>query len=90
MVVLEHLKKSAFDWDKADITYALRKQGWTLRSLAKESGVSYSTLRSALDKSYPKMENVIASAIGVEPEVIWAERYARRRFRPTLDTFKRS
>lgn len=86
MVVLEQLKKSAFDWDKTDIMYALRKQGWTLRSLAKESGVSYSTLRSALDKSYPKMENVIASAIGVEPEVIWAERYARRKYRPTLGT----
>lgn len=90
MVVLEQLKKSTFDWDKADIVYALRKQGWTLRSLAKESGVSYSTLRSALDKSYPKMENVIASAIGVEPEVIWVERYARRRFRPTLSATKQS
>lgn len=84
MVVLEGLKKSAFDWDKADIVYALRKNGWTLRALAKESGVSYSTLRSALDKSYPKMERVIASAIGVEPEVIWSERYAKRIFRPTL------
>lgn len=90
MSVLEGLKKSAFDWDKADIVYALRKNGWTLRSLAIEAGVSYSTLRSALDKSYPKMENVIASAIGVEPEVIWAERYARRNFRPTLRTVKRS
>lgn len=84
MVVLEELKKSAFDWDKADIVYALRKNGWSLRSLAKESGVSYSTLRSALDKPYPKMEGVIARAIGVEPEVIWVERYARRNFRPTL------
>ncbi|MEH8030219.1 helix-turn-helix domain-containing protein [Gallibacterium anatis] len=84
MIVLESLKKTAHDWDKADIVYALRKKGWTLRSLAKESGVSYSTLRSALDKSYPKMENVIASAIGVDPEIIWTERYARRRFRPTL------
>lgn len=90
MSVLEHLKNTAFNWERADIVYALRKNGWTLRSLAKESGVSYSTIRSALDKPYPKMENIIASAIGVEPEVIWAERYARRNFRPTLRTTSRS
>lgn len=85
MVVLEQLKKTAADWDRADIVYALRKRGWNLRSLARESGVSYSTLNSAITKSYPKMENVIAAAIGVEPEQIWATRYARRNFKPSLD-----
>ena len=30
------------------------------------------------------MERIIASAIGVPPEVIWAGRFAHRNFRPTL------
>ncbi|AUI65175.1 MULTISPECIES: helix-turn-helix domain-containing protein [Glaesserella] len=85
MSVLDSLKKSAFDWERADIVYVLKKNGWTLRSLAKANNVSYSTLRSALDKSYPKMEGVIARAIGVEPQVIWAERYAKRDFKPVVN-----
>ncbi|VEB25733.1 putative transcriptional regulator, Nlp [Actinobacillus lignieresii] len=88
MSVLSDVKKTAqSDWHRADILAGLRKKGWTLRSLADEGGVSYSTLKSALDKSYPKMERLIASAIGVAPEVIWAGRTAERierNRRPTL------
>ncbi len=90
MSVLSQLKKSTLDWERADILYALHKNGWTLRALAKAYGVSYSTLRSALDKPYPKMETVIANAIGVEPEIIWVQRYEKRRFNPTLSSTNRS
>ncbi|MFD1805583.1 transcriptional regulator [Pasteurella oralis] len=77
-------KTAATDWHRADIIAALKKRGWSLRSLALECDLSYSTLKSALDKPYPKMERIIANAIGVAPEVIWAGRFARRNFRPTL------
>ncbi|HII3800452.1 TPA: helix-turn-helix domain-containing protein [Pasteurella multocida] len=84
MGVLNETKKTATDWHRADIIAALKKNGWSLRSLAEECELSYSTLKSALDKSYPKCERIIANAIGVPPEVIWAERFAQRNFRPKL------
>lgn len=85
MSVFNETKKTAtIDWHRADILAALRKNGWSLRSLAAEGNVSYNTLKSALDKPYPKMERLIANAIGVPPEVIWAERANKRNSRPIL------
>lgn len=79
MSVLEKTKKTAEqDWHRADILAELKKNGWSLRSLAKEGQVSYNTLKTVLDKSYPKMERLVANAIGVPPEVIWAGRFAER------------
>ena len=83
MSVFNELKKTA-DWDRADILCALRKKGWSLRALAKEGGVSYNTLKSVLDKPYPKMERLVANAIGVAPEIIWASRFAKRNYKPVL------
>ncbi|HHV7522956.1 TPA: helix-turn-helix domain-containing protein [Burkholderia orbicola] len=78
-------KKSASDWDKADIKCALEKKGWNVLALAKASGYSNaSALRKAFDSSYPKAERIIASAIGVEPEAIWPSRYEKRNFTPVL------
>lgn len=85
MSVLNESKKTAQeDWHRADILAELRKAGWSLRSLADEAGISHNTLKSALDKSYPKMERLIANAIGIAPEVIWAGRFAKRNRRPVL------
>lgn len=79
MSVFSDIKKTAEqDWHRADILAELRKKGWSLRSLAIEGKVSYNTLKSALDKPYPKMERLIANAIGVAPEIIWAGRNAER------------
>lgn len=78
-------KKSAEDWDKADIKYALEKKGWSVLALAKASGYSNaSALRKAFESSYPKAERIIASAIGVSPETIWPSRYEKRNFTPVL------
>lgn len=79
MSVLSNTKKTATsDWHRADILAALRKNGWSLRSLAKAGNVSYNTLKSALDKPYPKMERLIANAVGVAPEEIWVTRSMER------------
>lgn len=64
------------NWHTADITCALKKKGWSIRSLAAEYDISPNTLRQALYVSYPRGERIIAAALGVEPEQIWAERYA--------------
>jgi Mu-like prophage fluMu DNA-binding protein ner len=84
MSVLENTKKTAVNWHKADILAELKKKGWTLRSLAAEGNVSYSTLKTVFDKSYPKMERLVANAIGIAPEIIWAERFAERNRKPVL------
>lgn len=85
MSVFNDIKKTAqSDWHRADILAELRKKGWSLRSLASEGNVSYNTLKTVLDKPYPKMERLVANAIGVAPEVIWAGRFAERNKRPIL------
>lgn len=75
-------KMPATDWHRADIVAALKKKGWSLRALSIKSELGASTLKAALDRPYPKAESIIAAAIGVAPEVIWPERYAKRNFKP--------
>jgi Ner family transcriptional regulator len=78
-------KKSAqTNWHRADIVAALHKNGWSLRKLSLHSGRSERTINSALDRPYPAAERVIAAAIGIAPEAIWPERYAKRNFTPVL------
>lgn len=72
-------KKSApRDWHPADIVAALRKRGWSLRKLSMHHGYYPTLLTKALRSSYPRAERLVADAIGVPPEEIWPERYARR------------
>lgn len=60
---------------RADIVAALHKKGITLSSLGRKHNLSPYTLKNALDKPYPKGEEIIASAVGVTPDAIWPERY---------------
>lgn len=83
-------KKSAGalkDWHRADIVAALKKQGWSVAALARAVGLSQSTLYTALTRPYPNGEKIIASALGMKPEDIWAKRYAERNFKPVLRNF---
>ncbi|NWK80330.1 helix-turn-helix transcriptional regulator [Aquitalea sp. LB_tupeE] len=66
------------DWHRADIYAALRKKGWSLRQLSLTFGLSQNTLRTALDRPWPKAERIIAATIEVPPETIWPSRYAAR------------
>lgn len=85
MDVVENPKKSALtNWHRADIVAALHKAGWSLRQLSLQSGLATRTLNGALDRPYPKAESIIAAAIGVAPEIIWPERFAKRNFTPVF------
>lgn len=85
MSVSDPPKKPALaDWHRADVVAALHKKGWSLRELSRQHGLSDGTLKSALDAPYLKAEGIIAAAIGVEPQHIWPERYAKRNFTPVL------
>lgn len=77
-------KSASTDWHRADIVAALHKKGWSLRALSIQSELAASTLKEALNRPYPKAERIIAAAIGVSPETIWPERYAKRNFTPVL------
>ncbi|WP_275100105.1 helix-turn-helix domain-containing protein [Sedimenticola hydrogenitrophicus] len=69
-------KQKKQDWHRADIVCALRKAGWSLRSLSTHHGyASPTTLTNALDRPWPKGERLIAEAIGIDPAVIWPSRY---------------
>jgi len=63
------------DWHRADIKAELEKKGWTLRSLSQHHSYRAGTLKTALDRRWPKGQQIIAAAIGVEPQDIWPSRY---------------
>ncbi|MCQ9121289.1 Nlp family transcriptional regulator [Rodentibacter pneumotropicus] len=76
---LNETKKTAVDWHREDIKAALAKKGWSLRQLSLKHGYSNGgTLKNALDRPWVKGERIIAEAIGVPAEIIWASRYAQR------------
>lgn len=69
-------KPAPQDWHKEDIKAAVRKRGTTLKGLALSHGYrSVDACSQALQRPYPKMERIIAAAIGVPPETIWPSRY---------------
>ncbi|MCA8194135.1 helix-turn-helix domain-containing protein [Burkholderia vietnamiensis] len=85
MRIQEQHKKTGEDWGANKIRFALNEAGWNWSSLAKAAGyASSAALRAAAEKSYPKAERIIASAIGVPPETIWPSRYEKRNFTPVL------
>ncbi|MGE4406454.1 helix-turn-helix domain-containing protein [Pseudomonas sp.] len=69
-------KASLKDWHRADIVAALRKAGWSLRRLATHHGyASPTTLSVAMERPWPKGQQLIADAIGIDPAEIWPSRY---------------
>lgn len=72
------------DWHRADVVAALKKRGWSVRSLSIASGLAPSTLGTALQCPYLKGEQIIANAIGVSANEIWPSRYAARNVKPKL------
>lgn len=60
---------------RAWVRYELAKRGMTLIEVAASAGVSKSALYSAFRRPYPRMEWLIATAVGVLPQQIWPERY---------------
>ena len=61
-----------------------------MRQLSLKHGYSNgSTLKNALDRPWLKGERIIAEAIGVPAEVIWASRYEQRNHKNTpIDSFE--
>lgn len=69
-------KPASQDWHKEDIKAAVRKSGTTMKGLSLRAGYrSVDACSQALHRPYPKVERIIAAAIGVPPETIWPSRY---------------
>lgn len=76
MTNLDTSKKPApQDWHRADIKAALEKRGLSLARLARLNGYARTSTASALHFPWPKMERLIAGAIGIPPQEIWPSRY---------------
>jgi Ner family transcriptional regulator len=63
------------DWHPEDIKAAIRKTGITLKHLALEHGYSESAARCALRDPSPRLEQIMARRLGLQPEQIWPSRY---------------
>ncbi len=76
-LIMDMAKKPAStDWHKADIVAAVHKAGHTFKGLSIANGYrSVDACSQALHRPYPKVERIVAEAIGVSPWVIWPSRY---------------
>ena len=68
-------KSKREDMHRADIVAAVRKAGTSISALSVKAGLKPPTLNNALERRYPKVERIIAEAIGKTPQEIWPSRY---------------
>ena len=68
-------KHPGADWSRPAIRAALREAGWSLSSFSLHLGYRRNAASQALRAPWPKMERLIAEAIGLEPHLIWPSRY---------------
>lgn len=66
---------STENWHRADILAAIKKRGGTLAQLSRDNGLHERTLYNALERHWPKGEQIIADFIGIPVFTIWPERY---------------
>lgn len=65
------------DWTKEFIKYRISEMFGTMTAMAHCYGLHPSVIRRALRVPYPKVDRVIAKALGVHPADIWPSRYNR-------------
>lgn len=69
------MARSPKGWHSEDIKAAIRKCGVTLTELGRRHGYSERAVSVALRQRWPAVEAIIAAFIGVEPQVLWPDRY---------------
>lgn len=63
------------DWHPAYISYQLRLKGLSARRLARQHGYAPNAVAVAIGTPWPKIQRIVADALGVEPQEIWPSRY---------------
>lgn len=69
-------KPAQRDWHREDIKAAIRKRFGSMSELARVRRVDVSVIRRALQVPYPKVERLIAEALGTTAPSIWPSRYS--------------
>jgi Ner family transcriptional regulator len=69
------ITKGCSDWHPADVSAALKKRGISLSGLSVANGYHSTAAGKALKQSWPALEAVIATALGIPAEKIWPSRY---------------
>lgn len=60
------------------VIYRLQLNGRSLAALAQKHGVTRQCVYQVFRQPYPHMEKLVADAVGLEPQVLFAERYDER------------
>lgn len=60
---------------QAWVVFALKQNGKSIAAIARDNGVTRQTLYSALLRPYPRMEKILADALGATPQKLFPERY---------------
>ncbi|MCX9039352.1 helix-turn-helix domain-containing protein [Citrobacter portucalensis] len=63
------------DWHPETIKAEVHKRGFSFRSLSLKNGYSKDSLKSVLRTPCRPYQQIVADALGVDPETIWPSRY---------------
>lgn len=65
----------AINWSKQEILFELRQRGLNAATVATKAGISRYTVYSGMERPYPKVNDLIAEALGVPRQIIWPQFY---------------
>ncbi|CAA0103205.1 helix-turn-helix domain-containing protein [Zhongshania aliphaticivorans] len=60
---------------RAWVIFQLSLKGQTFASVAREHGYERTAPRQAFERRYPRMEQILADAVGLPVQALWPERY---------------
>lgn len=78
MIDIDNTLKAIFSDPKrrrAWVIYRVSLQGRSLAHYAREAGVTRTCLYRAFIQPYPRMEKIVADAVGLTPQILFPERY---------------
>jgi Ner family transcriptional regulator len=76
-------------WHPEDVKAAIRKTGVSLTELALRNGLDESYIRQTLQRPLPRGEQIIAAHLGLEPKIIWPDRYDLKTGKPDYPKWRR-
>lgn len=68
----------AVNWTRTTILFRLRERGLNAARMAAEAGLTRSTFYSAMERPYPRVQQLIAGALGERVQDIWPQFYDAR------------
>ncbi|MDQ2084556.1 helix-turn-helix domain-containing protein [Xanthobacteraceae bacterium Astr-EGSB] len=66
-----------YRWDRHAIKAEVHRRGLTLLGIAQAAGLEPSACKVALRRRNYRGEAAIAAALGIDPSVLWPDRYRR-------------